>query len=59
MEINEFQKRVEKITEAQLDGKSTMLDTGKKFHELCQEWLLTNDELPIGFEGFADKPVHS
>lgn len=51
----EFKMKIEAITEGRLNNEYSLLQTGKLIRELCNEYLEANDNLPEGFERFADK----
>ena len=51
MDESEFRARFERITASRDRGEIGMLDVGRLYRELCEEWRRDHADLPAGFVG--------
>lgn len=55
----EFNAKVEALLAERREGKIFALDLGRKFKELCAEYLKDNEHLPEAYSVFEDSTPYS
>lgn len=53
MNETDFNQAVKELLEERAECKLQALDLGRRFNELCTEYLKTHGSLPPGFEEFS------